>query len=89
MYNIFGNNLFYFINTCSLYNDADDNTLSYSHTDVNDLLHVLKTDCKVEIEWFTCNYMKANPDKFQVLFLSQTNIDAFPDEIVIDDVHMW
>ena len=68
LYNIFGNDLFYFINTCSLYNYADDNTLSYSHTDVNDLLHVLKTDCKVAIEWFTCNYMKANPDKFQVLF---------------------
>ena len=88
LYNNFGNDLFYFINTCSLYNYADDNTLSYSHTDVNDLIHVLKTDCKVAIEWFTCNYMKANPDKFQVLFLSRTNIDAFPDEIVIDDVHI-
>ena len=62
--------------------------LSYSHTDVNELLHVLKTDCIVAIEWFTRNYIKANPDKFQVLFLSRTNIDAFLDEIVIDDVHI-
>lgn len=87
LYNIFGNDLFYFIDVCTLYNYADDNTLSYSHTDVNCLLGVLQNDCRVAIEWFTSNYMQANPDKFQVLFLSRTN-DLFPNEIVIDDVHI-
>ncbi len=88
LYNIFGNDLFYFINVSSLYNYADDNTISYSHSDVNNMLNVLETDCKVAIEWFTSNYMQANPDKLQVLFLSRANIDPFPAEIVIDNVHI-
>ncbi len=88
LYNIFGNDLFYFINVCSLFNYADDNTITYSHGDVNNVLNVLENDCKVAIEWFTSNYMQANPDKCQVLFLSRTNVDPFPEEIVINDVHI-
>ena len=85
LYNIFGNDLFYFISQSTLYNYADDNTMSYSHSDVNTVIDVLESDCKVAIEWFTSNFMQANPDKFQVLFLSPTSGNNFPEHIQINN----
>ena len=51
----------------TLYNYADDNTLSYGHPDFNVLTSVLEPESNVLINWFKVNKMQANPDKFQVL----------------------
>ena len=88
LFNIFGNDLFYFIKQSTLYNYADDNTISYSHVDVNTVLSVLESDCKLAIEWFTSNFMQANPDKFQVLFLYPGVSDDFPEHIPINETHI-
>ena len=63
MFNVFINDIFNVINKLTLYNYADDNTLSYSHHSAE----VLQCDCSAILQWFDQNQMKANPDKFQAI----------------------
>ena len=71
---IFINDLFLFIEKCSLYNYADDNTISYSAPCLSDMLSNLQSDCNHGIEWFNNNGMKANPVKFQFMILSSSSL---------------
>ena len=70
LFNIFINDLFLFIENCTLYNYADDNSMSYSSTTLQNVLSNLRIDCKIAIDWFEENGMKANPNKFQFTILS-------------------
>ena len=70
LFNVFVNDLFYFVKTVLLTNYADDNTLSYA----NIIFQIIKLHLEREAEkciwWFAINCMKANPDKFQAIFLN-------------------
>ena len=66
---------FYFVKKGTLYNYADDNTLSYDHPDFNVLTSVLESESNVLINWFKVNKMQANPDKFQVLAVGKKTFD--------------
>ena len=46
---------------------ADDNTLSYSHTYPDVLIHNVQHDCTANLPWFKDNNMQANPDNFQAI----------------------
>jgi hypothetical protein len=52
-----------FIKDSSLYNYADDNTLSFGSPDFYLLISTLESDSNHLIEWFKINKMQANPDK--------------------------
>ena len=75
LFNIFINDLFLFIENCTLYNYADDNSVSYSSTTLQHVLSNLRIDCKIAIDWFEENGMKANPNKFQFMILSPNATD--------------
>ena len=51
----------------SLYNDADENTLSYAHTNAETVIHTLQQDCSSLLNWIQENQMKVNHDKFQAI----------------------
>ena len=55
---------------CSLYNYADDNSLSNSAPSVDEVLSNLKHDCMISLCWFKNNGMEANPNKFQFFISS-------------------
>ena len=67
LFNIFINDIFYFIEHGTLYNYADDNSLSYADQDYNTLINVLEKESSILIEWFNFNCMQANPVKFQAI----------------------
>jgi hypothetical protein len=67
LFNIFFNDIFNFVEESILYNYADNNTLSYSETELNKVVDVLEKDSLNLIRWFSHNQMKANPDKFQAI----------------------
>ena len=67
IFNIFINDIFYFITHSKIYNYADDNTVSYWHREVNILKKTLEKDGLTLIDWFDSNQMQANPDKFQAV----------------------
>jgi hypothetical protein len=51
----------------TLYNYADDNTLSYVNDNYEKLIDILEKENSVLIDWFKFNCMQANPDKFQAI----------------------
>ena len=71
LFNVFINDIFYFIHKGTLYNYADDNTLSYCSTNFDDLVKVLQEESNILIDWFTFNCMQANPDKFQAIAIGK------------------
>jgi hypothetical protein len=44
---------------------TDDNTLSFSDTNINAVVKILDNDSINLVDWFSKNLMKANPNKFQ------------------------
>ena len=75
LFNVFINDIFYFVEKGTLYNCANDNTLSYGHPDFNVLTSVLESESNVLFNWFKLNNMQANPDKFQVLAGGEKTFD--------------
>ena len=69
LFNIFINDIFSFITDCDLINYADDNTLSKAGSSVELVVEALRLDTVNAVKWFSFNYMKVNPDKFQVMIL--------------------
>ena len=65
----FINDIFHFVQDSTIYNYADDNTLSYSDTNLNTVVKTLENDSINLIDWFSNNLMKANPDTFQAIAL--------------------
>ena len=53
-----------------MFNCADDNTLSVSSTSLDVVAELLKINTVNTMKWFSDNYIQANPDKFQVMFLN-------------------
>ena len=92
LFNIFINDIFYFIEHGTLYNYADDNTLSYADNDFERLICILEKEISVLIEWFKINCMQANPDKFQAIAVGNKTYAKKPvfniesAEITCDDV---
>ena len=74
LFNVFINDLFYFVERTNLYNFADDNSLSYSSYSFTDLIRNLEHDSNVCIQWYVNNGMEASPSKFQSIVLSSKPI---------------
>ena len=67
LFNVFINDIFLFVNSCDLYNYADDNTLSKSGNSLATAIKSLEEDSGALISWFSSNKMQANPEKFQAI----------------------
>ena len=70
LFNVFINDMYLFINKCTLYNYADDNSLSCAATEVEEVMSRLQMDGSKVIQWFTDNAMQVNPSKFQFMLIS-------------------
>ena len=80
LFNVFINDIFYFIVQCILYNYADDNTLSFIHKDLTILKTVLEQESNNLISMFVQNFMNANHEKFQAICVGKKthdNIESF------------
>ena len=78
LFNAYINDLIILLeNSCTVYNYADDNTLSVSHPNADVVKCVLEKSCQLSIQWFSKNFMKVNPDKFQFMLMSRSNSDNF------------
>ena len=64
------NDLFFKLcDRCSLYNCADDNTISISHSDTDEPKRQLQDCSEMAIQWFESNQMQVNPSKFQLMIM--------------------
>ena len=85
LFNIFINDMFYFIEKCSLYNYAADNSLSISAPTADEVLLNLKHDCEISLRWYKQNGMEANPNKFQFLISSPHTAENMELKLKIDE----
>ena len=92
IFNIFLNDIFYFVSKGDLYNYADDNCISVSHKDIRVVSAHLENETQIMTKWFADNSMKANVDKFQGIILSggrnNTAIQVSLDDVDIAFVQM-
>ena len=51
-------------------------TISFIHKRLNILREILQCESILLIQWFTENLMKANPDKFQAIYIGQKTHDV-------------
>ena len=63
LFNLFINDLFFFIKDAELANFADDNTIYVGSKDLTELLEILRKECETAINLFKTNKMIVNPDK--------------------------
>ena len=87
LFNIFINDLFFVVKDANLFNYADDNTLSISHKEIDYVIELLVKDTTNTMKWFLDNYMQANPQKFQVMFMKPQKLQTeLPSDISINDI---
>ena len=76
LFNIFLNDIFYFIRSVSIANYADDNTLYATENNVKSLLKTLELETNLLLDWFRINEMKPNEDKCHLLVINQDNVSV-------------
>ena len=78
IFNIFMNDLFYFVKNGNLFNYADDNSVSVNNKELDIVRRLLQSEAEVTVRWFCNNAMEANPSKFQgILFKGNKQANNF------------
>ena len=73
LFNVFINDIFLFVKDSTIYNYADDNTVSNCDNDIDVVTKTLEIDSMELINLFSLNHMKANPDKLQAIAIGEKN----------------
>ena len=89
LFNIFINDMFFYVSKFHICNFAVDNTLSSCGKMLGDILHNLKLDLGRILKWFKVNSLKPNLGKFQFMILATNNdikVNLFLDENKIENL---
>ena len=79
LFNIFINDLFYFINSSDLHNFADDNTIFAIASSAEDLVTDLERKLCTALDWLDANKMIGNPQRFKAIILQNRKSAEVPD----------
>ena len=83
LFNLSINDLCFFVALASLYNFADENSLSAFATTVSSLIKILESKYEGVIDWFKKNKMVVNLDKFQTIILDTQKRDHTDQQIKV------
>ena len=75
LFNIFLNDMLWFVEKTNICNFADGNTIYSCAKSVNDVTENLQSDLKIVLKWFKDNQMMNNSGKFQFMILSKNTIN--------------
>ena len=84
LFNIFINDLFYFIKDAQILNFPDDNTIAIFSNSVDDLITDLQKESENALGRFRSNEMVVNPDKFQSIIINRLGKLKDSYELLID-----
>ncbi len=73
LFNIFINDMFYVLEQRTLYNYADDNIVSHTNDEEEELLTCLESDLSNLMSWIKTNCLGVNRGKLQCMFISNDN----------------
>ena len=74
LFNLFINDLVFFIEQCTLSNYVDDNNLSISEEDKEPIKSMLSSDFLIVEDWFFENYMILNPENAILCVLAKMSV---------------
>ena len=74
LFNIFINDIFFFITETKIANYADDSTTYTSAENIESLIKTLQEETSIVLKWFNINEMKSNDDKCHLIIANQDNI---------------
>ena len=74
LFNLFINDIFFFLKKTNIANYADDNTIYTSENDIASLLKTLEDETSTVINWFHINEMKSNNDKCHLMVTNNVTI---------------
>ena len=77
LFNIFLNDLFFFVNRANLSNYADDNQIYFSDCDPEVVKSVINGDLAVAKRWFDDNKLVLNPEKCKCIILPNLSLRSF------------
>ena len=84
LFNIFMNDIFFFINDTKIANYADDNTTYTSEINLESLLRKLENETTIVLDWFCINEMKSNDDKCHLIVANTDNVSVALGKEVIE-----
>ena len=84
LFNIFINDIFYFINGTKIANYADDNSIYSVDDNVTHLLKSFEAETNLVLKWFRINEMKANDDKCHLFVANQENVSVILGNVIIE-----
>ena len=70
LFNLFINELLFFIEQAKLINFAQDNAIYVGSKYLTEIIEILQKECKTAINWFKTNNIIVNPYKFQSMIIS-------------------
>lgn len=76
LFNIFINDMFYFINDTKIANYADDNTIYTISENIENLLTLLEQESNQILDCFRINEIKANDDKCHMIICNQEKLSV-------------
>ena len=74
LFNIFINDVFYFIDKTKIANYADDTTVYATEVNLTELLKLLENESIIVLDWFRKHEMKSNDDKCHLIVANKGNI---------------
>ena len=84
LFNCFFNDLFYFIDKASVYDFADDNSLSAFQSNIKSLKLILESESEKVFSWFQFNKIMFSPGKFQGIIIDKKKQNHTAKYISID-----
>ena len=74
LFNLFLNDIFYFIENSKIANYADDNTVYSTNDTLEGLLKTLEGETSILLKWFQDNEMKSNEDKCHLFVVNTEDV---------------
>ena len=80
LFNLFLNDIYFFVDKENLHNYADDNTLSVVDVEIEEIIKKLEANINVLNSWFTSNAMILNGNKCQFLIIESSRSELSRDK---------
>ena len=76
LFNIFINDMFYFVDKTKIANYADDNSTYTTESNIDNLLKILEEETSLVLNWFRINEMKSNDDKCHLIVANHVDVSV-------------
>ena len=86
LFNIFLNDILFFVKDSNITNYADDNTPYATEDSIEKLLETLERETNILLDWFKCNEVKSNTDRCHLIIVNiQDNYIKIGNDVIASE----